>query len=235
MAYSVEFYLQRYKERVQGICEYEAQRRGFDTQVIHKEATQQAIDTSIDYHDGHGTNGFVRWFTKLTSELCDHFKNNRDEYAAAKNSGYKHTKEPVPSLTSEMKEIVMGEYVKVENNSPTKHCDKCDTDKVLDDFHNNASKPDGKADYCKSCVKIYWNKSKEQPKLDKKTTPPPPDGPTEPEIKIQLVLSNEDIEAMIQIYAEKLANHLKNSGVETDRLTAQVTKWTNILNKRKAK
>lgn len=34
-----------------------------------------------------------------------------------------------------------------------KKCSKCDTEKSLDDFHNNRSKKDGKATECKSCKK----------------------------------------------------------------------------------
>jgi len=229
MAYSVEFYLQRYKERVERICQYEAHRRGFDTKVIHKEATAHAMNAESEYRDDQGTNGFVRWFTKLTSELCDHFKNNRDEYGAAKNGGYKPSKQS-DGITEFMKEIVMGDYVKTEEPEPQKAfkiCSECKQEKELSDFGRANRSPDLHKKICLTCEVAEPITSEEKPQpvmIVKKSSE-----------KTQLVLEDEDIEGMIQIYAKKLAIHLKQSGLETERLTDQVTKWTNILNKRKAK
>lgn len=38
-----------------------------------------------------------------------------------------------------------------------KHCPRCSSDKHRDEFHNNAGQPDGKAVWCKACMKIHFN------------------------------------------------------------------------------
>lgn len=224
MAYKVEFYLQRYSKRIAGICQWEAQRKALDSPTIHREATALAMNTQDTYDDAHGTNGFIRWFTKLTSDLCLFYLDNRDEYSSV-----------LRGKKFEPKEIKIGEYVKQDTDSPTeksvetKHCNKCDSDKPLDEFHNNKANKDGKNTVCKECMKKYWTKPKENRGHVGTELTPIADSPA-----IKLTLDIEEIEVLIQMYAEKLQQHLESTGKETERLTMQIQKWTAFLNKRKS-
>lgn len=49
---------------------------------------------------------------------------------------------------------------KEEPMAKTKHCSKCDTDKALGDFGNNASTSDGKQSWCRKCVSDYSKKAR---------------------------------------------------------------------------
>jgi hypothetical protein len=223
MAYTVEFYLQRYSKRVQGICQFESHLKKLDYDTIHREATRTAMLTAQDYNDDHGTNGFIRWFTRLTSDLCLYFLNNRDEYSSVLRGKKLETKP--------METVELTEEPQPKPSGQLKHCGKCDADKPLDEFHNNKTTKDGKAWVCKGCMKKYWGKPKEETRghIGTKLTPV-----SDSNIKVQLVLDNEEIEVIIKMYAEKLQHHLEETGKETERLTEQVQRWTAILNKRKS-
>lgn len=46
-----------------------------------------------------------------------------------------------------------------------KHCGKCDTVKVLDDFARNKARYDNRSIWCKDCVKSYNTKRNERPEI----------------------------------------------------------------------
>lgn len=53
-------------------------------------------------------------------------------------------------------------------NSTTKKCSKCETEKLLTEFHKNRSKKDGYANWCKSCLKDHLARPEQREKRIKR-------------------------------------------------------------------
>lgn len=49
-----------------------------------------------------------------------------------------------------------------------KYCPACDTDKPIDEFTNNRSRPDGKASYCKLCTRQKLKERRQKPDYPEK-------------------------------------------------------------------
>jgi hypothetical protein len=212
MAYTVEFYLQRYSKRVASICQFESHLKKLDYDTIHREATRTAMLTAQDYNDEHGTNGFIRWFTRLTSDLCLYFLNNRDEYSGLVRNKKLTDMETPKEITKEDEPVDP-----IKNQLKVKVCKRCKQPKPLNQFDRANRSEDGLTKWCSGCREV-----------PKKSEPVPQ------EEKTTLVLSLEDLEAMILIYSNKLKKHIEDSSKETNRITLQIEKWTAILNKRKS-